>query len=136
MSKWNARAGGDPHNQSVLSEETTGKTLAVFYNDTGGRLARRCAALPELIEAVEEVLKIWHDLYSGQADAEERLAWRRLERALDTAKNGGVQRCNHCMTVFDEEETVCPECGRDDALMYPFEPDETDHKEQNWEVTK
>ncbi len=30
------------------------------------------------------------------------------------------QRCNHCMSVFDEELTECPTCGRDDALMCPF----------------
>jgi hypothetical protein len=35
---------------------------------------------------------------------------------------GEKQRCNHCMSVFDEALTSCPECGRDDALMYPFEP--------------
>lgn len=32
------------------------------------------------------------------------------------------QRCNHCMSVFDESLQECPVCGRDDALMYPFEP--------------
>jgi len=34
----------------------------------------------------------------------------------------GRQRCNHCMSVFDETLTRCPECGADDALMYPCEP--------------
>lgn len=32
------------------------------------------------------------------------------------------QRCNDCMSVFDEDLTECPECGRDDCLMFPFEP--------------
>lgn len=31
------------------------------------------------------------------------------------------QKCNHCESVFDEAFTACPTCGRDDALMYPFE---------------
>jgi len=34
------------------------------------------------------------------------------------------QRCNNCMSTFDEELTECPDCGRDDALMYPFESEE------------
>jgi rRNA maturation endonuclease Nob1 len=34
------------------------------------------------------------------------------------------QRCNNCMSIFNEELTECPDCGRDDALMYPFEPEE------------
>lgn len=32
-----------------------------------------------------------------------------------------MQRCNHCMTIQDEGNTECEKCGRDDALMYPFE---------------
>ena len=32
-----------------------------------------------------------------------------------------LQRCNHCMEVFDESLTECPNCGLDDALMHPFE---------------
>jgi len=31
------------------------------------------------------------------------------------------QRCNHCMTISDAELPTCPKCGRDDALMFPFE---------------
>ena len=31
------------------------------------------------------------------------------------------QRCNHCMTISDAELPACPKCGRDDALMFPFE---------------
>lgn len=38
-----------------------------------------------------------------------------------------LQRCNHCMCVFDEQEKECPECGNDDALMYPFTPNPADH---------
>jgi hypothetical protein len=33
-----------------------------------------------------------------------------------------IQRCNACGATFDEQETACPECGRDDCLMYPIEP--------------
>jgi hypothetical protein len=33
-----------------------------------------------------------------------------------------LQRCNACGAVFPEQETSCPECGRDDCLMYPIEP--------------
>ena len=33
-----------------------------------------------------------------------------------------VQRCNHCMSVFNEALTSCPTCGKDDALMSPFQP--------------
>jgi len=36
------------------------------------------------------------------------------------------QRCNDCMSVFDEGLSECPVCGRDDCLMYPFEPSEED----------
>lgn len=36
------------------------------------------------------------------------------------------QRCNHCMTVFDEEAMECPHCGKDDALMCPFTPSPED----------
>lgn len=39
-----------------------------------------------------------------------------------------VQRCNHCMAVFDEELYECPDCGKDDALMYPFTPSTSDVK--------
>lgn len=38
-----------------------------------------------------------------------------------------TQRCNHCMSVFDESLASCPVCGKDDALMYPHKqagPDE------------
>ena len=31
------------------------------------------------------------------------------------------QKCNNCDSVFDENLTVCPVCGRDDCLMYPLE---------------
>ena len=30
------------------------------------------------------------------------------------------QRCNWCDAIFDEELTSCPNCGRDDCLMFPF----------------
>lgn len=33
-----------------------------------------------------------------------------------------TQRCNACMCVQDEQNTECTKCGRDDCLMYPFEP--------------
>ena len=36
-----------------------------------------------------------------------------------------VQRCNHCMSIFDEALTACPNCGKDDALMHPFTPAQT-----------
>ena len=39
----------------------------------------------------------------------------------DMVEQPQEQRCNACMTVFDESETACPSCGRDDALMCPFE---------------
>ena len=32
-----------------------------------------------------------------------------------------IQRCNHCMATFDESLTKCPECEKDDALMYPVQ---------------
>jgi len=32
-----------------------------------------------------------------------------------------IQRCNACGATIDEQETSCPECGRDDCLMYPVE---------------
>lgn len=38
------------------------------------------------------------------------------------------QRCNHCMTVQDEANTECENCGLDDALMYPFEPADKDDR--------
>jgi hypothetical protein len=33
-----------------------------------------------------------------------------------------MQRCNHCVTEQVEENYECEKCGKDDALMYPFEP--------------
>lgn len=43
-------------------------------------------------------------------------------------------RCNHCMTVFiedaDTQITECLFCGKDDALMSPFEPSPMD---EPWE---
>ena len=30
------------------------------------------------------------------------------------------QRCNNCMSVFEETLTACPKCFRDDCLMYPL----------------
>ncbi len=39
----------------------------------------------------------------------------------DMVEQPQEQRCNACMAVFGEGETACPECGRDDALMFPFE---------------
>lgn len=41
------------------------------------------------------------------------------------------QRCNHCMTISDAELTVCPKCGRDDALMFPLEAGEGVPAEQH-----
>ena len=40
---------------------------------------------------------------------------------LDLEDEGELQRCNWCNAIFDEELTSCPNCGRDDCLMYPFE---------------
>ena len=30
------------------------------------------------------------------------------------------QRCNHCMAIFNADLTECPNCGREDGLMFPF----------------
>ena len=49
----------------------------------------------------------------------------------DDDDDGEFQRCNHCMTVFDKDCKVCPECGKDDALCYPFERSDDD-KYQNF----
>lgn len=40
--------------------------------------------------------------------------------------DGEKQRCNHCMSVFDESLAECPTCGKDDALMCPYEPGDDD----------
>lgn len=40
---------------------------------------------------------------------------------VEVTPDGEKQRCNHCMSVFGEDLTSCPKCGRDDALMHPFE---------------
>lgn len=40
---------------------------------------------------------------------------------VEVTPDGEKQRCNHCMSVFGEDIAACPECGRDDALMRPFE---------------
>ena len=42
------------------------------------------------------------------------------------------QRCNYCMTVQPEENIECEKCGRDDALMYPFEPIIDKHTPGPW----
>ena len=40
----------------------------------------------------------------------------------DVLNDSLTQRCNHCMSVFDGDLLKCPSCGRDDALMAPWEP--------------
>jgi hypothetical protein len=42
--------------------------------------------------------------------------------ATTTTPLPDLQRCNACGATIDEQETSCPECGRDDCLMYPIEP--------------
>lgn len=41
-----------------------------------------------------------------------------------------MQRCNNCEEVFEESLQECPKCGRDDCLMYPFEPSAKDIMEK------
>jgi len=36
------------------------------------------------------------------------------------------QRCDRCGSVFDLARDKCPECGRADALMWPFEAGDSD----------
>lgn len=38
-----------------------------------------------------------------------------------------IQRCNHCQAIFDQKLQECPNCGKDDALMFPFE-----HCRKDW----
>ena len=42
--------------------------------------------IKEVLVAGEGVLQIWNDLYSNQADPEEREAWQRFAAALEKAK--------------------------------------------------
>lgn len=44
------------------------------------------AAAPELLTSAEGVLQIWDDLYSNEADPEEREAWNELRAAISKAK--------------------------------------------------
>ena len=63
-----------------------------------------------------------HDIYIDKHTAREIIKF--LEKAFIFERKHmkeDLQRCNHCMEVFDESLAECPNCGRDDALMHPFE---------------
>ena len=40
--------------------------------------------------------------------------------------NHEKQRCNHCQAIFNADLTECPNCGKDDGLMFPFTPHDGD----------
>lgn len=63
-----------------------------------------------LLKGSQECCKRYNECYDGRC----------MECDAEDVANADLQRCNNCDAVFDEELTSCPNCGRDDCLMYPF----------------
>ena len=94
-----------------------------------------CAAFIQGVDAVKTTpIAVAGSGAARLLDADVRDARRKHLDSLDwdkpqTAGEGAdddrdQQRCNHCMTISDAELTACPKCGKDDALMFPFEAGE------------
>jgi hypothetical protein len=49
---WTYTEGTTPHFQSQVYDEQTGQTVAVIYNDEGGKNASLIAASPDMLEAL------------------------------------------------------------------------------------
>jgi len=92
------------------------------------------------IRAADGMAKIIDEMVrSGKLDSRSALADARLDYGEPfPAKpdEPDKQRCNHCMTISDAELTACPKCGRDDALMFPFEEGDAEHGEPWFSVNE
>jgi hypothetical protein len=51
-------AGSTPHYQGQIYDEETGQTVAITYDDEGGRIAQKLAASPALLDSLHELLEI------------------------------------------------------------------------------
>ena len=69
----------EPHYQGLVCEEGTGKTIAVTYDDKGGRKARLVAAAPDLFALVE-----WAKQARGTGEQ-----WEERARAIISEVEGG-----------------------------------------------
>lgn len=64
MNTWNYRKGTSPHFQGQVSNETTGKTIAITYDDEQGENGSLISAAPELLESLEslhDACEYWDD---------------------------------------------------------------------------
>lgn len=52
---WYFKIGGDPHNQGLIIEEQTGRTVAVSYD---GKDAPLIAAASEMIQALRDIIDL------------------------------------------------------------------------------
>ena len=60
---WYFRLGGDPHNQGLIIEEQTGRTVAVSYDNKDAPLL---AAAPEMLATLQACLEAMGDYYDAK----------------------------------------------------------------------
>jgi len=79
MSKyWQGKNQGGPHNQGLVSDEETGKTIAVVYDAENTRLI---AMAPRMLEALEALVEV-----VDKEDRSEKL-WACFEDAQEVIKD-------------------------------------------------
>jgi len=81
MKTWYAVKAGNDH-QGIVCDET-GRSVAVAYDVADTALL---SAAPDLLDALEKVEELWHDLYAGMADDGERELWNNVRTAIAKAK--------------------------------------------------
>lgn len=52
---WHYSKGTSPHYQGQVSNEGTGETIAVTYNDEDGKHVQLIAAAPDMLEALKDL---------------------------------------------------------------------------------
>jgi hypothetical protein len=77
------RAPSGPHYQGHIMDED-GKTVAVTYDDEGGKVADLLASAPELLEALER----YHRWHTGSSDEIDTEAMSRQARAAISKARG------------------------------------------------
>lgn len=63
IAHWYFKIGGGPHNQGLIIEEQTGRTVAVSYEAKDARLI---AAAPEMLGTLQECLWAMGDYYDAK----------------------------------------------------------------------